>query len=176
MHNEKFIDALYRFYDMLAEDFTAFVDEVEQNGLDTGAVHHADCEMHLAKNLLKVLYAEEGMSPEEIEGMTGGNQAYGRAIRTTPGFDDMSGINRGGNGQSGANRSMRGTSRNGGRSSYSMDGGSSGKRDAMGRFSGAKPQDVFSKLQTMADMTTNHDEREIMLRMIERAKNEMNQA
>jgi hypothetical protein len=171
MHNEKYFDALYRFQDMLADDFAKFVEETEQEGLDKDRIHHADCMMHLAKNLRKELLTEEGMSPEEIESVTGGTQGYGRAIRTTPGFE---------NGQSGympvSGRSMNGTSRNGGRSSYAM-GGSSGKCDAMGRFtrSGGEDKDVFATMQKMADMTADHTEREMIMRLMERLRNETNQ-
>ena len=172
MHNEKYLDALYRFQDMLADDFAKFVEETEQEGLDKNRICHADCMMHLAKNLRKEQLFEEGMDPDEIESASGTTQGYGRAIRTTPGFE---------NGQSGympvSGRSMNnGTSRNGGRSSYAM-GNNSGKRDSMGRFtrSGGEGQDVFSTMQKMADMTADHTEREMILRLLERIKAEGNQ-
>jgi hypothetical protein len=180
MHNEKYIDALYRFHDMLADDFAQFVDETEQEGLDKDRIHYADCVMHLAKNLTKELLIEEGMSPEEIEAMSGSNQGYGRAIRTTPGPNGGTSQYNGQGGSSAympvSGRSMNGTARNGGRSSYAM-GNNSGKRDAMGRFtrSGGEGQDVFSTMQKMADMTADHTEREMIMRLMERLKNETNQ-
>lgn len=162
--NEQYLDALYRFEQLIAEDFAAFTEDTEKKGLDVGRIKYADCMMHLAKNLRKEIFAEEGMSPEEIEGKSGITQGYGRAIRTTPGLS--------GNGQSG-NHSMRGGSYRNGRSAYSVDDGWSGARDSRGRFtSGAEESGFFDKMKKMADMTTNHDERETILRMIERLKTE----
>lgn len=157
MH-EKYLDALYRFEGMLADDFAAFVGETEKAGLDAGRIKYADCLMHLAKNLRKEIFAEEGMSPEEIEGYSGSNQGDGRAIRTTPGLGMQSGNKTG--------RSMK--------SAYSGDEGGSGARDSRGRFtsSGAEENGFLAKMQKMADMTANHDEREMIMRMIERLKNE----
>jgi len=164
--NEKYLDSLYRFQEMLEEDFCAFVDDTEKRGLTEGRIRYADTMMHLAKNLRKEQLIEEGLPPEEIEKFSGGTQGYGRAIRTTPGLETSG--NRNGN-QSG--RSMRGNGRSG-HTAYSGD-NSSGRRDSMGRYasSGAE-DDFFSKMQKMADMTTNHDEREMIMNMIERLKNE----
>ena len=180
MHNKKYLDALYRFHDMLAEDFAQFVDETEQTGLDKDRIHYADCMMHLAKNTTKEILAEEGMSPEEIEAITSGNQGYGRAIRTTAAADSGVSQYSGQGGNSGympaSGRSMNGSSRNGGRSSYAM-GGNSEKRDSMGRYtrSGAEDKDVFATMQKMADMTADHTERDMIMRLMERLKNEINQ-
>ena len=160
--NEKYLDALYRFQEMLCEDFCAFVEDTEKKGLTESRLCYADTMMHLAKNLRKEQLVEEGFSPEEIEGMSG-NQGYGRAIRTTPGME----MSRSGNG-----RSMRGSGRTG-KSAYSGDGGVSGRRDSRGRYasSGAN-EDIFAKMQKMADMTADHDEREMILKMVERLKDE----
>lgn len=169
MH-EKYLDALYRFEELLAEDFAAFTEDTERKGLDGGRIKYADCMMHLAKNLRKEIFAEEGMSPEEIEGMSGNTQGYGRAIRTTPG---MTGNGQSGNGQSG-NRSMRGGSYRSGKSAYSGDDGWSGEGNTGGRnsSSGADENGFYNKMKKMADMTADHDEREMILRMIERMKHE----
>ena len=160
--NDKFADALYRFYDLLCEDFCAFTEDTEKKGLTEGRIAYADTMMHLAKNMIKVLMYEEGQSEEYPEGSSGTTQGYGRAIRTTPGV---------------TGRTMRTsgrTSRNEPKTAYSGDGGYSGRRDSRGRYasSGAEDGDMFSKMQKMADMTANHDEREIIMRMIERLKNE----
>lgn len=171
--NEKYLDALYRFHELIEEDFTAFVKDTEKKGLTEGRIKYADCMMHLAKNTTKEILAAEGMDPEEMEQYSG-NQGYGRAIRTTPGLDDgMSGNGQTGNGQTG--RSMRSGARSG-HTAYSGDGNNSGRRDSRGRYasSGAN-EDIFSKMQKMADMTTNHDEREIIMRMIDRIKSETEQ-
>jgi len=160
MHDQ-YLDALYRFEELIANDFAAFTEETEKAGLDTGRIKYADCMMHLAKNLRKEIFAEEGMSPEEIEGISGNTQGYGRAIRTTPGL-------------SGKGRSMRGGASM--KSAYSGNEGMSGARDSRGRFtSGADENGFYTKMQKMADMTANHDEREMILRMIERLKHENEQ-
>lgn len=167
MANEKYLDALYRFQEQLCEDFCAFVEDTEKKGLTEGRICYADQMMHLAKNLRKEQFAEEGIS-EDSEGYSG-DQAYGRSIRTTPGVGANSGTY--GNG-----RSMRnsGRSMNSGKTAYSGDGGYSGRRDSRGRYmSSGADQDAVSKLQKMADITTNHDEREMILRMIDSIKNDM---
>lgn len=58
-----------------------------------------------------------------------------------------------------------------------MGGNNSGKRDAMGRFtrSGGEDKDVFATMQKMADMTADHTEREMIMRLMERLRNETNQ-
>ena len=85
--NEKYLDALYRFQEMLEEDFCAFVDDTERRGLTERRISYADTLMHLAKNLRKEQLIEEGLPPEEIEKFSGGTQGDGRAIRTTPGMN-----------------------------------------------------------------------------------------
>lgn len=158
MANEKYLDALYRFQEKLCEDFCAFVEDTEKHGLTEGRICYADQLMHLAKNLRREQFAEEGIS-EESEGYSG-EQGHGRAIRTTPGLG----------------KSMRnsGRSMNSGKTAYSGDEGSSGIRDSRGRYmsSGAE-SDAITKLQKMADVTADHDERETILRMIEGLKGDM---
>lgn len=167
MH-EKYLDALYRFEELIAEDFAAFTEETEKKGLDVGRIKYADCMMHLAKNLRKELFAEEGKDPEELERYSGTSQGYGRAIRTTPGLS-------GNGGQLGSGRSMKSMPNKTGKSAYSGNDEWSGARDSRGRYSGAEESGFYEKMQKMADMTANHDEREMILRMIERLKHESDQ-
>ena len=151
MTNEKYLDALYRFQEQLCEDFCAFVEDTEKRGLTEGRICYADQLMHLAKNLRREQFAEEGIS-EDGEGYSG-EQGYGRSIRTTPGVGANSGTY--GNGQSGNGRSMRNTGRstNNGRTAYSGDGGYSGKRDSRGRYmSSGADGDAVSKLQKMKSL------------------------
>lgn len=186
--NEKYLDALYRFEELIAEDFAAFTEETEKKGLDIGRIKYADCMMHLAKNLRKELFAEEGKDPEELERYSGTSQGYGRAIRTTPGLSGnggqsgngqysggQSGRGQSGNGRTGNGQSMRGGSSRSGKSAYSGNDEWSGARDSRGRYSGAEESGFYEKMQKMADMTANHDEREMILRMIERLKHESDQ-
>ena len=166
----EYIDALYCFRKMIAEDFGAFVEQTKQKGLDEGRLKYADTMMHLAKNLDKEIFVEEGIDLDaEFDAQkksSGSTQGYGRAIRTTPGI---------GEGQSGRGRSMKGAEPHTAYTAYTGGDGTSGKRDSMGRYSGMIENDMFSRMQKMADMTPNHDEREIIMRMIERLKQDSNE-
>lgn len=181
--NEQYIEDLYCVKDAVEKAMSEYAQKVKKTGkLDETSLKWGDTLMHLAKNLDKEICFAEGMSEEEAErfsGSRGGTQGYGRAIRTTPGMwseeggETMRGSMRG---------SMRGGSYNG--SYYGNGGGYSSRRDSMGRYasgdgsyndgySGHDDQEgTIAKLRKMADMTTNHDEREIMLNMIERLRNE----
>lgn len=175
--NEQYIEDLYCIKDALEKSVSEYAQKVKKTGkLDETSLKWGDTLMHLAKNLDKEICFAEGMSEEEAErfsGSRGGTQGYGRAIRTTPGMESGYGY------MPASERSMRG-SYNG---SYEGRGYSS-RRDSMGRYAsgGGSYNDGYSghddqegtiaKLRKMADMTTNHDEREIMLNMIERLRNE----
>lgn len=175
--NEQYIEDLYCVKDAVEKAMSEYVQKVKKTGkLDETSLKWGDTLMHLAKNLDKEICFAEGMSEEEAErfsGSRGGTQGYGRAIRTTPGMESGYGY------MPASERSMRG-SYNG---SYEGRGYSS-RRDSMGRYasgggsynegySGHDDQEgTIAKLRKMADMTTNHDEREIMLNMIERLRNE----
>lgn len=175
--NEQYIEDLYCIKDALEKSVSEYAQKVKKTGkLDETSLKWGDTLMHLAKNLDKEICFAEGMSEEEAErfsGSRGGTQGYGRAIRTTPGMESGYGY------MPASERSMRG-SYNG---SYEGRGYSS-RRDSMGRcasgggsyndgYSGHDDQEgTIAKLRKMADMTTNHDEREIMLNMIERLRNE----
>lgn len=174
MHEDTYLDDLYCMQDMLKEDFKKFVKDAGAAKLDKGRLEYGDALMHFAKNLRKELFAEEGMDEEEMEGFSGGGgtQTFGRAIRTTPGMWEDGGDSSGSRSMRGGSyRSMRSMRQNGGS-------GNSGRRDSRGRFTSRSGNrsghgdsgDAISRLQEMADMTTNHDEREIMLNMIERLK------
>lgn len=161
MHKpEEYLDALYCLKDKAEEEIIAFA---KTGNFDPKGIQHFDTLMHGAKNLDKVIDHEEGAG-EEYDEYSGSTQGRGRAIRTTPGvsMDD---------GYSGENsmRSMRGNSY---RSMRSMR-GTSGRRDARGRFarSGAA-DDTIEKLRRKADMTTDHDERDILLNAIDWIENE----
>lgn len=175
--NEQYIEDLYCVKDAVEKAMSEYAQKVKKTGkLDETSLKWGDSLMHLAKNLDKEICFAEGMSEEEAErfsGSRGGTQGYGRAIRTTPGMESGYGY------MPASERSMRG-SYNG---SYEGRGYSS-RRDSMGRYasgggfyndgySGHDDQEgTIAKLRKMADMTTNHDEREIMLNMIERLRNE----
>lgn len=175
--NEQYIEDLYCVKDAVEKAMSEYAQKVKKTGkLDETSLKWGDSLMHLAKNLDKEICFAEGMSEEEAErfsGSRGGTQGYGRAIRTTPGMESGYGY------MPASERSMRG-SYNG---SYEGRGYSS-RRDSMGRYAsgGGSYNDGYSghddqegtiaKLRKMADMTTNHDEREIMLNMIERLRNE----
>lgn len=175
--NEQYIEDLYCVKDAVEKAMSEYAQKVKKTGkLDETSLKWGDTLMHLAKNLDKEICFAEGMSEEEAErfsGSRGGTQGYGRAIRTTPGMESGYGY------MPASERSMRG-SYNG---SYEGRGYSS-RRDSMGRYAsgGGSYNDGYSghddqegtiaKLRKMADMTTNHDEREIMLNMIERLRNE----
>lgn len=175
--NEQYIEDLYCVKDAVEKAMSEYAQKVKKTGkLDETSLKWGDTLMHLAKNLDKEICFSEGMSEEEAErfsGSRGGTQSYGRAIRTTPGMESGYGY------MPASERSMRG-SYNG---SYEGRGYSS-RRDSMGRYAsgGGSYNDGYSghddqegtiaKLRKMADMTTNHDEREIMLNMIERLRNE----
>lgn len=175
--NEQYIEDLYCVKDAVEKAMSEYAQKVKKTGkLDETSLKWGDTLMHLAKNLDKEICFAEGMSEEEAErfsGSRGGTQGYGRAIRTTPGMESGYGY------MPASERSMRG-SYNG---SYEGRGYSS-RRDSMGRYAsvGGSYSDGYSghddqegtiaKLRKMADMTTNHDEREIMLNMIERLRNE----
>lgn len=173
--NEQYLDALYCVKEKVEKTVAAYADRVAKvEKLDDTMLKYGDTLMHFAKNLSKEIWCEEGGNEfgEEFTGYNGGNQADGRAIRSTPGYS-MEGD------------SYRGSSMIGGQSYRgSYRGGYSSRRDSRGRFtssngsynngySGHDDQEgTIAKLRKMADMTTNHDEREIMLNMIERLKNE----
>lgn len=175
--NEQYIEDLYCVKDAVEKAMSEYAQKVKKTGkLDETSLKWGDTLMHLAKNLDKEICFAEGMSEEEAErfsGSRGGTQGYGRAIRTTPGMES------GYMYMPASERSMRG-SYNG---SYEGRGYSS-RRDSMGRYAsgGGSYNDGYSghddqegtiaKLRKMADTTTNHDEREIMLNIIERLRNE----
>lgn len=176
--NEQYIEDLYCIKDALEKSVSDYAQKVKKAGkiADEASLKWGDMLTHFAKNLDKEICFAEGMSEEEAErfsGSRGGTQGYGRAIRTTPGMESGYGY------MPASERSMRG-SYNG---SYEGRGYSS-RRDSMGRYAsgGGSYNDGYSghddqegtiaKLRKMADMTTNHDEREIILNMIERLRNE----
>lgn len=167
MHeDEKYLDSLYCIQDKIKKDAEDFAKNPEN--LQGKGVEYFDTLMHMAKNLRKEIWAEEGkyddMFDEYSPDYSEGSQGYGRAIRTTPGISYE--------GRDGASmRSMRGGSRR----SYdggAMRGGNSGRRDARGRYASrgssyAGREDVIESLRRKANMTTDHDERERFLQMID---------
>lgn len=180
-----YIDDLYCIHDAIKEDLHKYAMELKNGAkLDKGRAEYGDLMTHFAKEVRKEIFAEEGMTEEEIEGFTGsrgGTQGQGRAIRTTPGMSGMW------EGEYDASMSMNGGSMRGGsfRHGGSMRGGNGGSgrqgRNAMGQFTGnggwsghEDPVISISQLRKMADMTTDHDEREYLLRMIERFNQEEN--
>lgn len=159
MHEEeKYLDSLYCIQEKIMKDANEFAKNPEN--LQGKGVEYFDTLMHMAKNLRKEIWAEEGKYDDMFDEYSGGNQPYGRAIRTTPGisYDGQDG---------GSMRSMRGGSRR----SYDR-GGNSERRDARGRYASrgssyAESSDMIQKLRRKADMTTDHDERERFLQMID---------
>lgn len=165
MHeDEKYLDSLYCIQDQIKKDAEEFAKKPEN--FQGKGVEYFDTLMHMAKNLRKEIWAEEGkyddMFDEYSPDYSEGNQGYGRAIRTTPGIS----YERDGSSMRGSMRSMRGMRR-----SYDggMGGGNSGKRDARGRYSRSADggEDLYEKLRRHANMTTDHDDRERMLTMID---------
>lgn len=152
---DEYLDALYSLQDKVKAEAIAFA---KSGTFDKAGIQFFDTLMHGAKNLRKEIMGEEGYCDpeEEYEGTSGTTQARGRAIRTTPGMNDGDG----------SFRSMRGTP------THSMR-GMSGRRDARGRFArSGTAEDAIEMLRRKANLTTDHDERDILLSTIEWMQNE----
>lgn len=156
MHEkEDYLDALYDLQEKVKAEAIAFA---KSGNFDKTGIQFFDTLMHGAKNLRKEIMGEEGYfdSGEEYEGTSGTTQARGRSIRTTPGMTS---------GES-SSRSMRSAQ------TSSMR-GSSGRRDARGRFAtSGTAEDAIEMLRRKANMTTDHDERDILLSTVEWMQNE----
>lgn len=199
--NEQYLEDLYCIEEGLQKTISEFAKKVKKaDRLDESMLKYSDTLMHLAKNLEKTICFEEGMGEDEMEqqfsGSRGGTQAQGRAIRSTPGMwseesgESMRGSSMRGGSSRGSSRGGDGggySSRRGSRGRYTSANGSSGGGSYDGGsynggsyggsyndgFSGHDDQEgTIEKLRKWADATTNHDEREIMLNMIERLRNE----
>lgn len=182
MHeDEKYLEALYCLQEKSKKKVIEFAEQSELMGKDA---EYFDTMMHAAKNLRKEIIAEEigDVVPPEIAEYSGITQGYGRAIRTTPGMDG--GSMRGGNG-GGSRRSYDGGSMRGGnsmkrdsRGRYTRAGGSYGgswNSYGGGSYGGSEGEEMIKKLRKRADMTTDHDERERFLAMIDWLEEESQQ-